>query len=123
MNKSKVVVFRQHPRISASLEWYYGTDKIEIVNECKYLGINLTYNLSFKKHLPTKLESAISAINANWLNYMYNPKIKLSIKFKIFDTAAKSIMFYGAQVWGFESYETFEKLFRFFINKKNIFST
>ena len=33
LNISKVVVFRQHPRISAYLEWYYGTDKIEIVNE------------------------------------------------------------------------------------------
>ena len=90
LNKSKVVVFRQHSRISASVEWYYGTDKIEIVNEYKDLGINLTYNLSFKKHLQTKLESAI---NANWLNYTYNPKMKLSKKFKIFDAAAKSIMF------------------------------
>ena len=89
MNKFKVVVFRQHPRISASLEWYYGTDKIEIVNEYKYLGIILTYNLPFKKHLQTQLESAISAINANWLDYMYNPKIKLFNKFKIFDTTAK----------------------------------
>ena len=87
------------------------SEKIEVVNEYKYLGINLTC------HLQTKLESAISAINANWLDYMYNPKIKLFNKFKIFDTAAKSIMFYGAQVWGLESNETVEKLFRFFIKK------
>ena len=37
---------------------------------------------------------------------IYNPKIKMINKFKIFDTAAKTIMFYGAQVWDIESYET-----------------
>ena len=98
----------QEYQLLLKIRWYYGT---EVVNEYKHLGINLTC------HLQTKLESAISAINANWLDYMYNPKIMLFNKFKIFDTAAKSIMFYGAQVWGLESNETVEKLFRFFIKK------
>lgn len=117
LTKSKVVVFRSGTRISSNLAWFYGNEQIEIVNEYKYLGINLTYNLSYKKHLDAKLVSAKTAINASWLSYMHNPQIKLSNKMKIFDSAAKSIMFYGSQVWGYERYEQVEKLFRFFIKK------
>ena len=69
------------------------------------------------KHLESKLSSAKTAINATWLEYIRNPKISLSNKLKIFITAAKSILFYGAQVWGFVRYEQVEKLFRFFIKK------
>ena len=82
---------------------------------------NLRYNLSLNKHLQTKLESAISAINANSLDDMCNPKMKLFNKFKIFDTAAKAIMFYGTQVCGVESYEIVVVISFFY--KENIFST
>lgn len=117
LSKSKIIVFRKSPRIPSTLQWYYGDENIEIVNNYKYLGVILTYNLSFVKHLQTKLEAAKAAINANWLSYIYNSKITFSNKMKIFDTAAKSIMFYGAQVWGFEEFESVEKLFRFFVKK------
>lgn len=117
LNKSKIMVFREYPRISSQLEWFYGNQKIEIVNEYKYLGVILTYNLSFLKHLEERLITAKSAINASWQNYMYNPKISFSNKLKIFNTAAKSIMFYGAQIWGISEYQSVEKLFRFFIKK------
>jgi hypothetical protein len=111
------MVFRKGTKISKSNRWYYGTNEIEIINEYKYLGIDLTYNLSFTKHLERKLSSAKIAINSTWLNYIHNTKINLSSKMKIFNTACKSIMFYGAQIYGFERYEQVEKLFRFFIKK------
>ena len=117
LSKSKVLVFRDCSRLSMNLEWHYGNENIQLVNEYKYLGITLTYNLSFNKHLNEKLEASKMAINANWLKYIHNPKIKHSNKMKIFNTAACSIMFYGAQVWGFCKYEQVEKLFRYFIKK------
>ena len=117
LDKSKIMVFRKSNRISKNLRWYYGLNQVEIVNEYKYLGINLTFNLSFIKHVQSKLISAKLAINANWLSYIFHPKINTSNKLKIFDSAAKSIMFYGCQIWGFEPFDDVEKLFRYFIKK------
>ena len=117
LDKSKVMVFRKSNRLPANLRWYYDSNIIELVNEYKYLGIILSFNLSFTKHLQSKLASAKLAINANWLSYIFNPKITISNKLKIFNAAAKSIMFYGCQIWGFKSYEEVEKLFRYFIKK------
>ena len=104
------MVFRKGTKISKSNRWYYETNEIEIVNEYKYLVIDLTYNLSFTKHLERKLSSAKIALNSTWLYYIHNTKIKLSSKMKVFNTACKSIMFYGAQIYGFERYEQVEKL-------------
>lgn len=117
LTKSKIVPFRKSSGFSSSIEWYYGQEIIEIVKEYKYLGVLLSYNLSFVKHLESKLEQAKCAINSTWLSYMYNPKISWTNKMKIFHTAAKSIMCYGAQVWGFEKFDSVEKLFRFFVKK------
>lgn len=117
LNKSKIVVFRAGSRISNSLNWKYGTEHIQIVNDYKYLGVNLTYNLSFTRHLDSKLSVSKCAINSTWAKYIHHPNINFTNKLKIFDTAARSIMLYGAQVWGSKSYEQVEKLFRFFMKK------
>lgn len=117
LQKSKIMVFRQGPRLSANLKWKYGEHDIDIVNEYKYLGVLLQYNLSFKKHLDEKLSTSKLAINSTWLSYLYNPKINISNKVKIFESAAKTIMQYGSAVWGFKRFDQVEKLFRFFMKK------
>lgn len=115
--KSKILIFREGPRFSKLLGWTLGEEKIEIVNEYKYLGVILTYNLSLLKHLDLKLATAKNAINATWISYINNPKISILNKLKIFNAAARSIMFYSVQIWGFKQYDQVEKLFRFFIKK------
>ena len=117
LQKSKVLVFRKSGRLSANLEWRYGDNPIEIVNEYKYLGINLNFNMSFKKHLEGRLCLAKNSINASWLNCIHNPKIAFSNKMKIFRAASQSILLYGAQVWGFIRFEEVEKLLRYFLKK------
>lgn len=117
LEKSKIMIFRTCTRISHGLYWKFGDNLIDVVNEYKYLGIKLTYNLSFKKHLESKLALSKTAINATWLSYIHHPKINFSNKLKIFHTAAKSIMFYGAQVWGYLSFDEVEKLLRYFLKK------
>lgn len=117
LDKSKIMIFRTSTRYSHRLVWMYGNNQIDIVNEYKYLGVILTFNLSFKKHLEAKLASSKIAINATWLSYIHDPKINLSNKLKIFNSAAKSIMFYGAQIWGFLKFDEVEKLLRYFLKK------
>lgn len=117
LDKSKIMIFRTGARYSSRLSWKYGNNQIDVVNEYKYLGVIITYNLSFKKHLEAKLASSKIAINATWLGYIHHPKITFSNKLKIFNTAAKSILFYGAQLWGFLRFEEVEKLLRYFLKK------
>ena len=81
------------------------------------MGVELTYSLSFQRHLDNKFSSSKIAISSTWSKYISNPKISRENKMKIFDSASKSIMLYGAQIWGFERFNNVEKLFRFFIKK------
>jgi len=117
LEKTNVVVFRKGPRLSSNLSWKFGSENIEIKNSYKYLGIKLNYNLNFKNHLEERLSTSKIAICATWSNYLRNPKISNANKLKIFYACSRSIMFYGAQVWGYKRYEEVEKLFRFFIKK------
>jgi hypothetical protein len=48
---------------------------------------------------------------------MNNKNIPLSTKLQVFYTVSRAIMCYGARVWGFQCYETVEKLIRFFLKK------
>ena len=115
--KSKILIFRKSPRISQSLQWHFGSEIIEIVNSYTYLGVNLNFNMSFKKHLENKLSASKIAITSTWSRYISNVKISSKNKFKIFESASQSIMLYAAQVWGFERYDSVEKLLRFFVKK------
>jgi len=111
------MVFRQGARLASNLRWNYGDHEIEVVNKYKYLGVLLQYNLSFNKHLDDKLATSKLAINSTWSSYLYNPKINISNKVKIFDTAAKTIMQYGSAVWGYKRYAQVEKLHRYFLKR------
>jgi len=117
LEKSKIIVFREGPRISSALGWTYKGSPIEIVNEYKYLGMLLTYNLSFRKHLQSRLATAKTSINATWSAFLLDPEIEVAQKLKIFEAAARSILFYGAQIWGFMEFEEVESLLRFFMKK------
>lgn len=115
--KSKILVFRSGTRISKNLKWNFGDENVQIVNSYRYLGMDLNFNLSFRKHLENKLATAKMAIASTWSKYIKNPRISNNNKLKIFTAASKSIMFYGAQIWGINKYDEVEKLFRFFIKK------
>jgi len=117
LSKTKVMVFRECARIPANSSWNFDGIEIGIVNTYKYLEVLLNYNLSYKKHLGEKLKTAKNAICSTWSKYIMNPKISVSRKLKIFETAANAILFYAAQVWGYKEYEKVEKLFSFFIKK------
>jgi len=117
LDKSKILIFREGPRISRSLSWTFKDSPIQITNEYLYLGVLLTYNLSFTKHLEAKLNSAKNAINATWSRLLMDVKVDVTSKLKIFNAACRAILFYSAQIWGFLEYEAVEKLLRFFLKK------
>ena len=44
-------------------------------------------------------------------------KLNFSNKLKIFAAASQSILRYGAEIWGFKTYEQVNKLLRYFLKK------
>lgn len=81
LDKSKIFVFHNEPRISKNLKWNYDEDSLVTVDSYKYL---LTYNLSFRKHLKNKLVTAKMAIAFIWSKYINSSNISNVNKLKNF---------------------------------------
>ncbi len=117
LNKSKVMVFRKKGRLKKSFKFYYRGELIEIVSEYKYLGVKFTSTGKFGSHLDAQLANAKLGLNTVYKNIFYLQSRNVDSYFRVFDSVARSIMCYAAQVWGFQEFEPVEKLLRFFIKK------
>lgn len=117
LNKSKILIFSNGGRRSKREKWYLRNKEIEIVNSYKYLGVLLTPSLSFGNMFKEKIGLAKYGLNEIWAPFIYNPKIDFSSKLKVFDSCIKSIVFYGAQVWGSSHYDELEKFQQYFIKR------
>lgn len=118
VEKSKVMIFQKGSgRIASGENWKYGERKLKIVKKYTYLGLELSFNLKMENHLKNKVDKAKSAICQNWKKIFCNNLITFSSKYSVFNATAKSIMFYGAQVWGIERHDETESLLRFILRK------
>lgn len=117
-SKSKVMVFRNnHGRFASGERWFYNGEEVEIVKEFKYLGVKLTPNMKFEKHLAEKRKAALSLINASWKKVIANKNVLLSTKYQVFCSVVRSSLCYAAQVWGCFRYEVLERAMRDFLKK------
>ena len=48
LSKTKVMVFRKGDYLSTRERWFYGTERLEVVNTYRYLGLTLPTRLSFR---------------------------------------------------------------------------
>lgn len=116
LQKSKIMIFGGGRR-AAREKWYLGDQEIEIVSEYKYLGMILTPKLSMQKHLNERLKVAKYSINSMWSNVIKNEDISISTKYKVFEACSRSVLCYGAQVWGFREFDTVEKGLTHFLKR------
>ncbi|XP_075167795.1 uncharacterized protein LOC142239949 [Haematobia irritans] len=117
LSKSKIMVFRNGGRLSSQEKWTLNNQPIEIVSEYNYLGVILTPQMNFTKHIEARNLQAKNAINMTWKNFLGKLSISLEQKWNLFKAVCRSIQSYGAQVWGFSYYDEVDKLQRFFIKK------
>lgn len=117
LEKSKIMVFRKGGKRARNESWKYDGKRIEVVNNYKYLGVLLTSSLSFQSHLAQRLTMSKNSINSIWNRFLGHNKITLSAKFECFNMVVRSIMCYGAQVWGFKEYDVVENLLKFFVKR------
>lgn len=116
MGKSGIMIFGGGRR-SAREKWSLGEKEIAIVSDYKYLGIVLTPRLSMQKHLKERLKTSKVTISSVWKNLLKNKDVNVDTKVKVFESCSRSVLCYGAQVWGYKEYEVVERLQRYFIKK------
>lgn len=116
--KTKIVIFeKRQSRRRAEEKWYLNNTHIEVVQEFKYLGVLLTYNLSFLKHSKEKSNEAKLALNIMWPKFFSNKNVDLTSKYKVFSATVNACMAYGVQVFGYTHFEAFETVHRNFFKR------
>ena len=99
--KSKVMIFSARPPKKSSLtslNFYIGSDKIEIVESYKYLGVIFSSNGSFKMakaHLDGQAKKALFGFHS----YLSDSSLPIYTCVQLFDKLIQPIATYGAEVW------------------------
>ena len=110
LDKTKVMVFRKGGYLGRLEKWFFGEERIEVVNKYKYLGYTLTTKLSVDLALSEQAGKAKGRI-VNIFRALYRlGSIDLSIFFKLFDSQVKPILLYGAEIWGIKQRDIVEKV-------------
>lgn len=115
--KSQMMVFRKGGRLSANEKIIYKERYIEIVNEYTYLGVILTPQMVFKKHVTKRSISAKNSINATWSSFLNKNDISLEVKWKLFQSVCRSIQSYAAEIWGCWLFDEVDALQRYFLKR------
>jgi hypothetical protein len=107
--KSEVVVFGS-PRAPRNIPWKLGGKEIKQVTHYKYLGIELTRTLRWSKYIKRILAKArrnmTQALTMGITGGFLTPRLSNIIWMSL----VRSIIEYGCELWGDESFVEFEKL-------------
>jgi len=114
LEKSKVIVFRNGGRPAKNEKWRINGRTIEVTNMYKYLGVLLTPSLSMSQHIKDQVSRSKLGLNTIWHKLVMREDLGFDTKEKVFKAVSRSILWYGAQVWGGTMHEEAEKLLRFF---------
>lgn len=117
MNKSKIMVFRNGGRLSQQDRWVLHGEQIQTVSEYNYLGVILTPQMKFLKHIQNRNIQSKCAINMTWQNFLRKQDISLQQKWNLYTAVCRSVQSYAAQIWGYGYFEEVDKLQRFFLKK------
>ena len=103
IEKSKAIVYKKNTKLAADERWHYKNNPIEVVQEFKYLGICLSYNGKWKKHISRTITSARTMVaQLSKLSYKC-PYLSTPLLLRIHDATMKAAILYGAEIWGLES--------------------
>ncbi|XP_043475764.1 uncharacterized protein LOC122507221 [Leptopilina heterotoma] len=109
IKKSKVIVFRKGGKLKKGEKWEIFGEKLEIVNEYKYLGFWFSTKGSHGRHVKKMAGKMQKATNAAW-GVLTRARIGgLNTRLYIMDILSKSGGLYGVEIWGWEKWDTMEK--------------
>ena len=92
MEKTKVIVFKKGSKLARSERWLYLGQKLDVVDEYKYLGVIFKSNGCWKKHIE---EVNIKANRActSLLKFVYKyRKLSITLFLRLFDSLVCSLL-------------------------------
>ena len=117
MDKTKIIVFRRGGQLRGNESFSFMKEKIEIVNEYKYLGVYFTTKLKWSKATKTLAQQASKALH---MLYVYERKcdgLPLVTALELFDKMILPILLYGAEVWGYKEWSIIENVHLKFLKR------
>ena len=117
MEKTGIIVFRKGGYLSTNEKWFYGGERVAVVNTYKYLGIYFSTRLSFGfscQDLIARAKKAVISILQSMYKFQYN---SVDVFLKLFDAQVQPIVQYGAEIWGIDKGREIEKLQMFALKK------
>ena len=117
INKTKVMIFRKGGGVRKNVSFTYKKEKLEIVNNFKYLGMVFTVGGSFNTTYEALHGQALKAI-FRLKGYMVKfPNMSLSHTLDLFDKLIEPILCYGSEVWGMNEANKLETIHMQFCKK------
>ena len=97
-------------------EFKIGINKIEIIDDYKYLGVCFSKTRSFLKARKSLIDCAKKAMFALRVK-IRNLDIPIDLQLKLFDHTVLPILLYGSEIWGFENTDMIEKVHLDFLKR------
>lgn len=116
-DKSKVLVFRLGGHLAYHEKWHIGDDRLEVLNNYKYLGMMFSTKLCTNTALQDLANRAKSAATKIIRTMHKLNSISCDIFFKLFDSQVQPILLYASEVWGMESCDIIENVHLFALKK------
>ena len=121
-DKTKIMVLSRG-KVRSFPDFFFGSSKIEVVSDYQYLGLTFNYNGKFNK-AKTKLYEKGNRAMFSLLKKARKMLLPLDILVKLFNTLVKSLLLYGAEIWGDENNDVLEKLqlrfYKYILGLKNL---
>ncbi|CAG7733390.1 unnamed protein product [Allacma fusca] len=115
--KSKIVVFRNSGRLRKNDKFKWGVRELEIVKEFKYLGVLYPSTGAMYRTVKDFLARGRAVLSSMWPIFIKS-KLPLSqSQFKLFNSLVKTVIGYGAEVWGLRHLHNIDNFQWFFVKK------
>ncbi|XP_043583307.1 uncharacterized protein LOC122568058 isoform X2 [Bombus pyrosoma] len=113
--KTKIVVFEKRRNKRRQRRWNWAEQKLEKVEEIRYLGYILQKNGSDEKHIQDRKRRATIAMKKTWSVGERIFKQDYKRRMKMFEALVESMALFGAEVWGWNMEETLDRIKREYI--------
>ena len=98
-NKSKIVIFSRGKVDLSKYEFKFECEKIEVVEDYKYLGLTFNYNGRFRKGELELKEQATRAMYS-LVGKCRKFDLPVDMQIELFNTMVQPVLTYGSEVWG-----------------------
>lgn len=106
--KCKVLVVTNTPWRWRSANYYLGLDRLEVVEQFKYLGVIVRYNLSWK-YVKDKMLSKVEGM-VPLVSKAANEGLNVKSCVKLWEQALRPVLEYGVETWGLDRWDKAERV-------------